>query len=204
VLRLRRPDKTSRNSSKPPSTDRKERRENSEPGGAKPGREGRFRALSDDPDAFEDHAPSRCPCWGLSFDEDAERELIGEYDEIELPPIRALVRRHRRFSIRCGRCGATIEAELPEAAKGSPFGPRIHAMAVYLKSMHLFSYERLRLAFYDLFGLKISEGALMNMFKRKQATFAARRTAALAQLRRARFVACDETGARIEGVNAFQ
>jgi len=49
---------------------------------------------------------------------------------------------------------------LPEAAKGSPFGPNIHALAVYLKSMQLFSYERLRLAFFDLFGLKISEGAL--------------------------------------------
>ncbi len=204
VLRLQRPDKTSRNSSKPPSTDRKERREDSRPGGAKPGHEGHFRALSDDPDAFEDHVPSICPCCGLAFDVDAERELIGEYDEIELPPIRPFVRRHRRFSIRCGRCGATTEAPLPEAAKGSPFGPNIHAMAVYLKSMQLFSYERLRLAFFDLFGLKISEGALMNMFKRMQAAFAARRDAALSQLRRARFIACDETGARIEGVNAFQ
>ena len=60
VLRLQRPDKTSRNSFKPPSTDRKERREDSRPGGAKPGHEGHFRALSDDPDAFEDHVPSIC------------------------------------------------------------------------------------------------------------------------------------------------
>src|ERR671917_1074515 len=41
VLRLQRPEKTSRTSSKPPSTDRKERRERSRPGGAKPGHEGR-------------------------------------------------------------------------------------------------------------------------------------------------------------------
>jgi hypothetical protein len=39
VLRLQRPDKTSRTSSKPPSTDKKEKRENSRPGGAKPGHE---------------------------------------------------------------------------------------------------------------------------------------------------------------------
>src|SRR3954454_15020978 len=37
VLRLQRPQKTSRTSSKPPSTDRKERREQARPGGAKPG-----------------------------------------------------------------------------------------------------------------------------------------------------------------------
>src|SRR3954454_24622127 len=40
VLRLQRPQKTSRTSSKPPSTDRKERREQARPGGAKPGHEG--------------------------------------------------------------------------------------------------------------------------------------------------------------------
>jgi len=37
VLQLQRPDKTSRTSSKPPSTDKKEKRENSRPGGAKLG-----------------------------------------------------------------------------------------------------------------------------------------------------------------------
>jgi transposase len=38
VLKLQRPAKTSRTSSKPPSTDRKERREQSRPGGANPPR----------------------------------------------------------------------------------------------------------------------------------------------------------------------
>jgi transposase len=37
VLRLQRPVKTSRPSSKPPSTDPKERRAHAKPGGAKPG-----------------------------------------------------------------------------------------------------------------------------------------------------------------------
>ena len=47
VLRLQRPDKTSRTSSKPPSTDKKEKRENSRPGGAKPGHEPHNRRLAD-------------------------------------------------------------------------------------------------------------------------------------------------------------
>jgi transposase len=37
VIQLQRPDKTSRNSSRPPSTDKKAKRENARPGGAKPG-----------------------------------------------------------------------------------------------------------------------------------------------------------------------
>ena len=201
--RLQRPEKTSRNSSKPPSSDRKERRENSKPGGAKPGHEGHARELSENPDAFEDHAPTHCPCCGLAFGEGADRVLIGEYDEIELPPIQPFVRRHRRFSVRCSHCGAATPAQLPPTALGTPFGPRIHAMAIYLKNQQLFSYERLRMAFGDLFGLSISEGALMNMFKRTKTAFEAKRTAALTVLRQAPFVACDETGSRIEGDNAY-
>ena len=162
VLRMQRPDKTSRNSSKPPATDRKEQRENSKPGGAKPGHEGHSRRLADKPDAFEDHAPTRCERCGLPFRGDAERELIGEYDEIELAPVRPFVRRHRRFSIRCACCGKPTPAPLPPAAQGTPFGPNIHALAVYLKTMQLFSYERLSGAFHDLFGLQVSQGALMN------------------------------------------
>src|SRR5450631_2402652 len=85
VLRLQRPNKTSRTSSKPPSTDRKERREQAKPGGAKPGHEGHSRKLCETPDAVEDHEPPHCPNCHGPFGADAERELIGEYDEIELP-----------------------------------------------------------------------------------------------------------------------
>jgi len=46
VLRLQRPDKNSGTSSKPPSTDKKEKRENSRPGGAKPGHEPHNRRLA--------------------------------------------------------------------------------------------------------------------------------------------------------------
>jgi hypothetical protein len=60
VLRLRRPEKTSRTSSKPPSTDQKERRENARPGGAKSGDDGHSRKLCEAPDVFEDHAPTHC------------------------------------------------------------------------------------------------------------------------------------------------
>ena len=46
VLQLQRPDKNSRTSSKPPSTDKKEKRKNSRPGGAKPGHEPHNRQLA--------------------------------------------------------------------------------------------------------------------------------------------------------------
>ena len=130
--------------------------------------------------------------------------MAGEYDEIDLPEIKPIVRRHRRLACRCARCGKTTRAPAPAVAQGTPFGGRIHALALYLKTNQLFSYERLQGAFGDLFGLALSQGALMNMFKRTAPVFAARRADALGVLRRAEVVACDETGARIEGCNAYQ
>jgi len=93
---------------------------------------------------------------------------------------------------------------MPQAAQGTPFGRRIHALALYLKTNQLFSYQRLQGVFRDLFGLDISQGALMNMFKRTAPVFAAKRDDALVALRRAQVVACDETGMRIEGCNGYQ
>jgi transposase len=160
VLRLQRPDKNSRTSSKPSSTDKKERRENSRPGGAKPGHEPRNRRLADNPDEFRDPMPSACEQCGGSFSADADRELIGEYDEIEIPPVNPYVVRHRRFACRCRHCGVEAKAPAPAVATATPFGPRIHALAIYYKGFQALSYERLRGMFRDAFGLSVSEGAL--------------------------------------------
>jgi transposase len=203
VLQLQRPDKNSRTSSKPPSTDKKERRENSRPGGAKLGHEPHNRRLADDPDEFRDHMPSVCEQCGGGFSSDEPRELIGEYDEIEIPPVKPYIVRHRRYACRCGRCGLEAQAPAPAVATTTPFGPRIHALAIYLKGFQALSYERLRGLFRDAFGLGVSEGALMNMFIRSHARFKIEAEKAKAILRAARVVASDETGVRIEGTNSY-
>src|SRR5512136_923869 len=203
VIQLQRPDKTSRNSSKPPSTDKKERRENSRPGGAKAGHEPHNRRLADNPDEFRDHRPTRCDRCGGSVSPDVDMELIGEYDEIEIPPVKPYVVRHRRFACRCAHCGVGLKAPAPAVATTTPFGPRIHALAIYLKGFQALSYERLRFLFRDAFGLIVSEGALMNMFIRSHAGFKIEADKAKAILREAKVVASDETGVRIEGTNSY-
>ncbi len=82
VLKLQRPAKTSRTSSKPPSTDRKERREQSRPGGAKPGHEGHSRIIADEPDAIVDHRPTACPACGLALSSDLPAEAVYRQAEI--------------------------------------------------------------------------------------------------------------------------
>ena len=91
----------------------------------------------------------------------------------------------------------------PPAATGTPFGPRLHALATYLKTFQALSYERLQATLADLFGLPISQGGLMNLLRRAQGCFQAGREHAVAALRQAEVVASDETGVRIEGSTAY-
>jgi transposase len=203
VLKLQRPAKTSRTSSKPPSTDRKERREQSRPGGAKPGHEGHKRVLSPDPDAVIDHRPRGCPDCGLALSDELPAEVVSVHEEVDIPPVKPRVEQHRRLSVCCPGCGTRAVAERPAGAGATPFGPRLHALVLYLKTFQALSYERLEGAMKDLFGLTVSQGGLMNMLRRAEAQFTGGRDTALAALHRAKVVACDETGIRIEGTNSF-
>lgn len=203
VLRLQRPEKTSRTSSKPPATDRKERREQSRPGGARPGHGGHSRALSDDVSETVSHFPDQCPCCHIALSPDLPSEQGSVHERIELPEIKPLVEQHRRMAVRCPGCGTRVAAALPTTLTGTPFGPRLHAIATYLKTFQALSCERLQATLADLFGLSISQGGLMNLLRRSQGRFEVGREHAVAALRRAKVVASDETGVRIEGGNAF-
>jgi transposase len=203
VLKLQRPSKTSRTSSNPPSTDKKERREQAKPGGAKPGHEGHSRSLHENPDEVVDHRPETCPQCHSHLDGGLPGEVVGEYDEIEIPPIAPFVRRHRRLCVRCPHCSCPVNAPLPEAASGSPFGPRLHGLVLYLKTFQAISFARLEGMLVDLFGVKLSQGALANMLKRSHVPFSARKKDIIEELRRADRVSSDETGIRIEGLNGY-
>src|SRR3954447_16967059 len=203
VLKLQRPAKTSRTSSRPPSTDRKAQRERAKPGGAKPGHEGHSRVISETPDAVVEHRPDRCSGCGAALAADLPAETVSAHERIELPEVRPLVTHHRRLAVGCPTCGTRVVAPPPEAAKGTPFGPRLHAVATYLKTFQALSYERRQSALCDLFGLRLSQGGLMNLLRRAQGRFEGGQRSAISALRQAAMVASDETGVRIEGANAY-
>ncbi len=156
--------------------------------------------LAAEPDEVIEHRPERCAGCGHVFAPDAGGEVIGAGDDVDLPPVRPVVTRHRRLACACPGCGVRTKAA-PLAAR-SPFGPNIQALALYLKHVQHVSYQRLQAMFADVFGLTISQGTLGNMFRRAGAAFGREKAAMLSRLRRAPAVASDETGVRIEGVNA--
>src|SRR4051794_24714538 len=131
VLRLQRPEKTSRTSSKPPSTDRKERREQAPP---RRGQAGARRPQPHPcPGSRSGHrAPARMlPDCGLVLPPDLPAETVTTHEHIELPPVRPVVEQHRRLAVTCPACQARVAAPRPAGAASTPFGARLHATAVY-------------------------------------------------------------------------
>src|SRR5919199_437512 len=100
VLRLQRPEKTSRTSSKPPSTDRKEQRERSKPGGAKPGHEGHSRVIGETSDEVVEPRPDLCPCCLAALPGALAAETVRVHERVELPAVKPLVTHHRRLAVR--------------------------------------------------------------------------------------------------------
>jgi transposase len=205
--KLGEPPKTPDNSSVPPSQGRKtntppckERDGNTR--GKGHGRGGR--GLHPDPDQRVEARATACPHCASALGS-SNQKLLAVYDKIELPRAAPIVTRVELYAARCPGCGARVEAPAPAGLEpGSPFGPSIEALAVYLRYEHAIGYQRLSRLFADLSGLQISQGALANLFQRVKPSFEAQVRAILARLRQSRIVCSDETGARVKGRNAWE
>jgi transposase len=197
---LTRPPKTPGNSSKPPSQGQKQ--DTPAAGVDHPPRKSRpgtGRALHPNPDRTIERRLANCPKCEAVFPE-ASQTPQQVYDRIELPPVRPDVTRVRLFGGRCPCCGERATAEAPAGLEpGSPFGPSIAAMVVYLHYAHAIGMERLALLMDELFGLAISEGAISNILARARKPLLDV-TAAIEQVVLASPVVCsDETSVRVNG-----
>ena len=201
--RLGAPPKTPDNSSLPPSQGKKPNRAEKLPRrGPRPGSLGRMgggRPLAETPNEIVNARPVRCVHCQAAFSE-ADHVLHGRYDKIDLPQVAPVVTRVERYAARCGCCGGTTLAPVPEGLEpGTPFSVGIVALAMYLRFAHAISYQRLSRLLLELFGLGISEGALDAAFRRGKPLFDADVAAILTRLRCARVVCSDETSVRVDG-----
>ncbi len=201
--RLGAPPKTPDNSSLPPSKGKKPNRpEKGRRHGPRPGSAGRMgggRALAMTPDEIVVAKPVRCAHCQAALGE-ADQVLHGRCDKIDLPRVAPVVARVERHAGHCRCCGGTTLAPVPEGLEpGTPFSVGVVALAMYLRSMHAISYQRLSRLLLELFGPSISEGALDAAFLRSKPAFDADVASILARLRRARVVCSDETSVRVAG-----
>jgi transposase len=134
---LERPQKTSENSSVPPSKGFKankppsQRQKGGERRAASIGRAGGGRQLHPHPDETVIAQLSCCPECAAAIPP-SEQRLHSRYDRIELPEVMPIVTRVERYQGQCGACGTDSIAPVPEhLAPGSPFGQSIESLATY-------------------------------------------------------------------------
>ena len=95
----------------------------------------------------------------------------------------------------CPCCARRFKAEAPAGLEpGSPFGPNLRAFVIYLRFTQGVGFERLSRLMRDLFGLDISEGALVNILRSARKSFAAESSAIRAKLLSGGVICSDETG----------
>ncbi len=202
--RLDVPPKTPDNSSLPPSTGQKANVRAKSRKRRRKGRPGMTRQLAENPDEVRDVFAGACSGCGREVPHDEQGD-VHAYDHIELPPIKPVVTRIHLHRGTCSCCGTRVIAKAPaDMPPGSPFGPGIVALVVYLHTRHMVSYNRLVEIMKALFGLDISEGAISNMLQRAATPFAAEGARIEAMVRNAPVIASDETTARVMGHTCWQ
>jgi transposase len=80
---------------------------------------------------------------------------------------------------------------------GSPYGPNLRAFVLYLRFTQGIGFERLSRLMGAMFGLPISEGALVNILGGARQRFAAASAAIRARLLSGGVICSDETGLRV-------
>lgn len=201
------------NSGQPPSSDglkkpRAERRTRSLRGrtGRKPGgqagHEGHTLCRAAVPDFVEDHVPEICRCCGGSLSGAACEGSAVSRQVFDLPEPRPLeVTEHRSHAWRCARCGVVTRGSFPEGVTGPvQYGPRLSAVAVWLRHAQFLPERRLSAVMRELFGARVCAATLGSMSRRAAARLraAARHIEVLAAAG-ARVKHLDETGFRVGG-----
>src|SRR5438067_5511383 len=190
------PPKTPDNSGTPPSLGQKASQEASRKPKGKP-HAGAHRPLHPDPTRKRDVMASNCPHCGADVSSVVQTKLEA-YDRIEIPAITPAVTRVELYGGICPCCAERFKATPPEGLEpGSPFGPNLKALVVYLHYHQAIPLARLAGMMSDLLGLDISEGALVNILNRSRKAFAKQASLIRAKLLSSTILESDETGMRV-------
>jgi transposase len=201
--------RSSRNSSIPPSQDPPSAPPRPRPPGSgrkrggQPGHEGRHRRLlpPERVDEVVEHWPKRCRSCAHVFDE-LERVDAAEpwrHQVAELPPIAVRVSEHRLHAVCCPACAARTRAELPREAPRSAFGPRLQAAVVTLAVRNRVSRRDTTELARELFGVALATGSVDTIIHGAGEALAAPHTRLEQEIKSAPVVNIDETGWKTAG-----
>jgi transposase len=197
---------SSRNSSKPPSSDspfakpapKSLRGKSGRKPGGQPGHPGSTLALVANPNTRLRHEPGSCAGCGADL---AEAPEVGmeRRQVFDLPPMTVQVTEHQLIARRCG-CGATTCGTAPEGVTAPvQYGPRITAITLYLYVGQFLSKKRTAQALAELFDTPVCESSVASMTKRAADGLGEFLEQAKDHIANADMAGFDETSLRVAG-----
>lgn len=197
-------EKTSRNSSQPPSSDglkrqaAEPRQAGAKPNGGQPGHVGVTRDWTATPDEVEEIRPSgTCRC-GLPLAD--QPGVIGERrQQIEIPEPKAQVIEYRQVVVTCA-CGCEHRRAFPFGVTPHvSYGPRLKAYAVGLVDGHFVALGRTAEIIADQYGVRPSDGTIQRWVGQAAVALRPAYEAIRQAVIGAAVVHFDESGVRVTG-----
>ena len=156
---------TSRNSSRPPSSDppqspRPRRPRGQRRRGGQPGHPGHTRTLVPVADVDEVVVLKPEQCQGC------HAPLVGEdaspfrHQVIEIPPIKPVITEYQWHQLVCAACGETTRAPWPTGVPSGTYGPRVHATVALCTGAYRLSKRTTGQVMDDVFGVPMSVGTI--------------------------------------------
>ena len=203
-LKGRKP-KTSRTSSKPPSSDnpwkrdRPSRKKSGKKRGGQRGHKGARRepAPPEDVDETKSIRPTECRSCSGALSGDDPNPL--RHQIVDIPPIEPHIVEYILHRLTCATCGESTRASLPDDTHASNFGPNLSTLIVLLTGHHGMSRAGAQAFIAEHYGIDISIGAISNIERRMTEGLAGAHEEAIASIAESSVKHLDETTWRESG-----
>ena len=199
---------TSRNSSRPPSSDppgspRPKRRAGQRRRGGQPGHRGHSRTLIPVEEVNQVVPIKPEQCAGCRAPLTGDDPTPFRHQVIEIPPIAPVVTEYQWHQLVCPACGETTRAPWPQGVPSGTYGPRVHATVALCSGAYRLSKRTTVQALEDLFGVPMSVGTISQSEKTTTAVVAEPVEKARAYIADQRVAHLDETSWRQGGQRAW-
>ena len=166
---------TSRNSSRPPSSDplqhqRPQRPRGQRRRGGQPGHPGSTRTLIPVADVDEVVVIKPAQCTHCQAPLSGDDPTPWRHQVIEIPPLKPVVTEYQWHQLACPACGETTRAPWPAGVPSGTYGPRVQATVALCTGAYRLSKRTTQQAMEEVFGVPMSVGTISHL---EQATTAA-------------------------------
>jgi transposase len=156
---------TSRNSSRPPSSDlpshaRPPRPRSQRRRGGQPGHPGQTRTLVPVEEVDEVVVLKPEQCRGCHAPLSGDDPTPFRHQVLELPPIKPVITEYQWHQLVCPACGETTRAPWPAGVPSGTYGPRVHATVALCTGAYGLSKRTTQHVMDDLFGVPMSVGTI--------------------------------------------